>query len=190
MAEIHRVQLRMSRFFREINKRSFTVPSRGLFNKMPLVSGELHIWQKSNLHRCLQRFFEKSKQRKKKRWIFTGFSCTKVTSVSHQRHHTLGKDAYHSSDNQPDGSNTIPKSSVLISTVHSNLGNLTPSLNVFLFLFFPLFQVYCLQNALCRCGHENARTKIQQPQKNKQTKTQTIKTDKNKLILFHHLRCH
>lgn len=189
MAEIHRVQLRMSRLFREINKRSFTVPSRGLFNKMPLVSGELHIWQRSNLHRCLQRFFEKSKQ-KKKRWIFTGFSRTKVTSMSHQRHHTLGKDAYHSSDNQPDGSNTIPKSSVLISTVHSNLGNLTPSLNVFLFLFFSLFQVYCLQNALCRRGHENALTKIQQPQKNKQTKTQTIKTDKNKLILFHHLRCH
>lgn len=135
---------------------------------MPLVSGELHIWQRSNLHRCLQRFFEKSKQRKKKDEFSQVFLVPKLPSVSHQRHHTLGKDAYHSSDNQPDGSNTISKSSVLISTVHSNLGNLTPSLNVFLFLFFPLFQVYCLQNALCRCGHENARTKIQQPQKNKQ----------------------
>lgn len=41
--------------------------------------------------------------------------------------------------------------------LHSSIGNLTLSLNVFL---FPLFSFQSLQNALCNHGHENARTNL------------------------------
>lgn len=111
---------------------------------------------------------------KRRRKNFIGFSC-KDTDLSPQWHHTPGVDeVYHGSDNQPDDSTTILECLVsLISTVHSSIGNLTLSLNVFLFLPF-LFR--CLQNALCKCGHENARTNIWKTEKKKPIS-----------ILFHHL---
>lgn len=76
---------------------------------------------------------------------------------------------YHGNDNQPDDFTTILECLVsLISTVHSSIGNLTLSLNVFLFLLF-LFR--CLQNALCKRGHENTRTNVSKTgKKNKKNK--------------------
>lgn len=56
--------------------------------------------------------------------------------------------------------------------LHSSIGNLTLSLNVFL---FPLYSFQSLQNALCNYGHGNARK---------------IWGGKRKSILFHLLRCH
>lgn len=118
-------------------------------------------------------FLKKRKIKKKKRYISAGFSQNKATSWSHQWHHPLGKDTYHSSDNQPGGSNTIPKRSVLISAVHSNLGSLTPSLNVVLFLFsFPLPGILSTERIVQmwtrECTHKNTTTT-----QHKQTTTTT-----------------
>lgn len=139
----------------------------------------LHIWQGYLiLHWCLQSLFMQNTQKKEKRrsQIFIGFSGTKVTCLSPQWHHTPGVDeVYHGNDNQPDNSTTILECLVsLISTVHSSIGNLTLSLNVFLFL---LFLFWCLQNALCKRGHENAHT----------TMSKKLKKRSPYQILFHHL---
>lgn len=97
---------------------------------------------------------------KKLRHIFIGFPRIKDTDLNPQQwHHIPGVDeVYHGNDNQLNDSTTILERLVSrISAVHSSIGNLTLSLNVFLFL---LLLFWCLQNALCKCGHENAHTKI------------------------------
>lgn len=60
---------------------------------------------------------------------------------------------------------TIPtRSASLTFPLHSSTGNLTLSLNVFL---FPLFSFQSLQNALCNHGHENAHTNMKKKKKEK-----------------------
>lgn len=146
---------------KEITKGSLTTPSTGIVTKQHSC---LEIV-------CLTRIFS-SKLMSSESFlakVFLGFPRTKdINDNTHlESTHCIGAVTTHRI--RP---TTILNCSVSLTfPLHSTIGNLTLSLNVFLFL---LFSFQSLQNALCDHGHENARTNMK----------------KRKSILFHLLRCH
>lgn len=139
IGEIQRVRPCVSHLWNSSIKEASQRPLQGVQCNTTHVWGVRVLQGYLILHWCLQRIYKQNAVKKeKKKTDFIGFPCTKETDLNLQWHHVPGADeTYHGNDNQPDDSTKILECLVsLISTVHSSLGILTLSLNVFLFLLF------------------------------------------------------